>query len=115
MKIPLEEAVANATKGPFVVLDGELQTERDVCHLPHSGMIIKTMGKKPDLNSQIASTPFNAALLCHYANHFGELVEALKDCLSRLDDHDEQSAPECLKARAALANASTVEAPDSVN
>ncbi len=34
-----------------------------------------------------------------------ELLAALESCLLRLDNHDEQSAPECLQARAALIKA----------
>ncbi len=34
-----------------------------------------------------------------------ELLAALESCLLRLDNHDEQSAPECLQARAALTKA----------
>lgn len=34
-----------------------------------------------------------------------DLLAALEACLHRLDAHDEQSAPECLAARAAIAKA----------
>ena len=34
-----------------------------------------------------------------------DLLVALQACLHRLDAHDEQSAPECLVARAAIAKA----------
>lgn len=34
-----------------------------------------------------------------------ELLAALEACLHRLDAHDDQSAPECLAARAAIAKA----------
>lgn len=34
-----------------------------------------------------------------------ELLVALEACLHRLDAHDDQSAPECLVARAAIAKA----------
>ena len=34
-----------------------------------------------------------------------ELLVALEACLHRLDAHDDQSAPECLAARAAIARA----------
>lgn len=36
-----------------------------------------------------------------------DLLEALQACLIRMDEHDEQSAPECLAARAAIAKATT--------
>jgi|APGre2960657373_1045057.scaffolds.fasta_scaffold185762_2 hypothetical protein len=34
-----------------------------------------------------------------------DLLAALEACLHRLDEHDDQSAPECLMARAAIAKA----------
>ena len=34
-----------------------------------------------------------------------DLLAALEACLHRLDAHDDQSAPECLAARAAIAKA----------
>lgn len=34
-----------------------------------------------------------------------DLLIALEACLHRLDEHDDQSAPECLMARAAIAKA----------
>lgn len=38
-----------------------------------------------------------------------DLLAALEACLRRLDAHDDQSAPECLAARAAIAKATGVQ------
>ena len=38
-----------------------------------------------------------------------DLLAALEACLHRLDAHDDQSAPECLTARAAIAKATGVQ------
>jgi hypothetical protein len=47
----------------------------------------------------------NARMIVRAVNAHADLVAALEACLVRLDEHDPQSVPEALQARAALAKA----------
>jgi hypothetical protein len=66
-------------------------------------------GEMYDLASVLCDETGNATANARLIAAAPDLLAALEACLYRLDAHDNQSAPECLAARAAIAKATGVQ------
>ena len=79
----------------------------EVDHSSNAPEFIRTYvdGEMYDLASVLCDETGNATANARLIAAAPDLLVALQACLHRLDAHDEQSAPECLVARAAIAKA----------
>ena len=65
------------TPGPWVALEGEPKTLRDICRLPICDTIIKAAGDKPTLAEQESRNKHNAQAIAAVPDLLAELENTL--------------------------------------